>query len=235
VDRREFVRRSMWSAAGLTIMRRLQVLFPELGASPSWPSGRGTVSMPTVHADTTDFIILQPTAPLPPGVDPPEYLMPRGCGVEGTDSAIPTALMVEAVDADELAGDCGFPVYAIAGLPPLISLNGGASIKDDEGRVFEGVLRYQVCGVAECDALLYTVAEAYFYHPYPLWQSEPGEDAPCTLVEAPYLPTPGYIVDSESEFTLYWVENDILYSVWADKSAYSSPSELASSLVKVLP
>jgi hypothetical protein len=222
-----------------TVANGIMALFPELGYSKN-RSFRNNHNrpvknrlVPVVHA-SDNFVILQPGEPRPSSTVPPEYFMPRICGVVGSDENIPLAISVEASTTQILATNCGFPIYEIDDVPPGLINSGGISIEDSFGRVYQGALNYSICtSPNDCYAMICLIAEAYFYQPHSLILPDEEGDGMKEISAVNYLPTEGYLVNTGDSYMLHWVEDGIMYTVAATSSDLLSPQALAAKLVKV--
>lgn len=190
-----------------------------------------------IHADTGDFLVLPAGASIPDTVSPPAYEWPRICSVDGSPVNPPPAVYAPLASAEDLVAQGGFPMYKLSTLPPDTTSDGAGLTSDSQGRRFAGGVYYKHCNPNppfDCHGRLSITADLHYPHPFPLFEDDPLEDGPGSLVVASYLPTTGYIHLWQTEYQLYWIEDSILYTLFADRTVYPDPQAIASTLIKVV-
>jgi hypothetical protein len=183
------------------------------------------------------FVILPENAPLPPVVlcapapilcNSDEKLDPSAEAFRGETSWFDSM--------DELASQVSFPVYIPGRLPADVRfLQGYVGRFAKSQKIYESRIDFGLTDGHQ--ALISLSARPIFPRPYPVWRSSSHreeqlhleQDSTATFPEkVDFTPAPGLMAPTEQGYVVYWMKQDVLYTLFLD---YDSSREVAVDIV----
>jgi len=194
----------------------------------------GDIGTPPSALASSNFIILAANADIPPIVQQPAVLWPRICGAGDLIGVPPPAAEYQSLQGpDDLASVAGCPAYRLSSPPSGVTLEGASVTRTATQVVVGGDVQYTWIDPPTGRKLgsLFILLAKYYPSPFPLWEDDIPEGETGLLQAVSYLPMPGYIHLWDTEYQLYWIEDGVLYIVFADRAMYPDPEATAALLV----
>jgi hypothetical protein len=164
------------------------------------------------------FILLSEDAPLPEFITPPRLGVPIICGVgTGRGGTSAKAVRERTLGLAQLRQRVPFKVYSFRNLPEEFGLTHTLVLRHETGVVYDSRLGKRT-GLDSQRRTIRLLAKPEFLRPYPLRSSKPREPGgpTVTLQKVDFLPTPGVMILTQEGYIFHWIENDILYTLYAN-------------------
>lgn len=183
-------------------------------------------------------------APVPSYVQYPAMGIPILCGVGGQKT---TAVVRELDSHAQVYNSTALPLYTLSDLPGGTVAAEGQVIEYEWGSVYAASLNFRsmetdvpstvIPGSPPTNSLPKTRislwAQAEFPRPFPFWDE--ATLSPTTTIRPTrvnFLPRPGLQVETNREYSFYWIESDVLYRLTLHyHPALSEAQRLASALI----
>lgn len=169
------------------------------------------------------FVILPEGSPAPSFVQPSVRGVPIVCGVGEGRGGPPAQAKFEEFGAN---GDVRAQLpFRMAYLPDTVSLpeGGGSILRHPTGEIYGSTLLYGELPGADPDSNSNAIriwAVPDFPRPFPLWESnsvEPGGPE-ARFLKVDFLPSDGLMQATDEGYVFYWIDDNVLHTLYADTS-----------------
>lgn len=251
VNRRGFLRGTVFGSMGAIITSRLSGLFPEAQQVFNTPtSDVPLTTLPRISSLAEaggelygGFVLLPEGAPIPDIVQGYKFGIPTMCGVsDGVEHQAhhtqSDAVHVTLHSASDLAAQSEFPMYTLSKIPVGLRPSGVSLIMHGTGQLFGGTVTFEAYD--QMAGTWYTavsiLAQYDFPQPFPLWSSNPVEEGgPAVKFEkVDFVPSgSGILIRNPVGFTLHWIKQGVFYTMCVEHLPKVEPQVLAPDLTLV--